>query len=839
MVVLTVVRLTAPLLALVLLARGAAADVTVQTSVDPPQVRVGESSTLGIEVEGAQNAAVPEIAAVDGLSVRFVGPETQVSIVNGHMSQSVTYRFSVVALRPGTFTIGPVAVAVGSARYEGAAVNLTAVAAGAPRAGPAGATGGDQLRLVLSAPKTAVFLHERVPLSLKLYIGNVRVANLQYPTVPGDGVAIEKLPEQPQQQREQTAQGVFQVVDFETGLTPLRSGSLTVGPATMHLDLLVRTRGDAFFGGFFGDQQRPLDLHSEPLTLEVLPLPDANRPPDFTGAVGRFTLDVKAAPLALGVGDPVTVTSTIRGTGNIESVTPPAIEGSDLLRVYPVQPSGQPAAGERTFEQVVIPQRAGAVTLPEMRFSYFDPDARTYRTVSRPPVTLAVRESAQPNAAPQIVGAVGRRPPAEQLGRDLVFIKDGPGRLAPLGARRYRSLFFWTFQLLPLVAWLAAVAVTRRRRRLTGDLRYARFTRAGRAARAAIAGARQQLRAGDHAAFHDTLARAVGDYLAAKLDLPPGAVTADTVGDRLRQHQLAPSVVQDLEEFFATCEHARFAPTADASGDLEGTLERAVGIVRALERERRLARAVAAACLVLALGTHVWAAPAAESPNTIFFRANTLYTEEHYADAAAQYEQLREAGLESGNLYFNLGNAYFKAGDVGRAMLNYERARRLMPADPDLLANLAYARSLADVSEDVPVWTRLLFPLAGRFSTDGLLLAASALYVLLMVLLIAARLLPTAARGAHRAAVVTAFGLAFVLSSVAYRLATIDLPTYAVVVAKEDATVRFEPSTGGTAHFQAKPGSVLRLVAERGSWRQVRRADGRRGWIEQDAVATL
>src|SRR5262249_59015968 len=132
--------------------------------------------------------------------------------------------------------------------------------------------------------------------------------------------------------------------------------------------------------------------------------------------------------------------------------------------------------------------------------------------------------------------------------------------------------------------------------------------------------------------------------------------------DAMRPLRIAPRVVGALEESFASCEHARFAPTADASADLERTLERAVAIVRALERERRLARVVAAACLVLAVGTRAWGAPATESPNTIFFRANTLYTEEHYADAAAQYEQLLAAGLESGNLYFNLGNAYFKAG---------------------------------------------------------------------------------------------------------------------------------------------------------------------------------
>ena len=239
----TVARHAVRLLAFVLLlAPAAGAEVTVRATVDPAQVRVGESAAFAVEVDGAQNAPVPEIPPIDGLTVRYVGPETQVSIVNGHVTQSVTYRFSVVAARPGAFTIGPVGVAVSGARYEGAAVTLNAVAVGAPRAGPAAAAGGDQLRLVLSPAKTEAYLHERVPVSLKLYVGNVRVTDLQYPTISGDGVAIEKLPEQPLQQRERTAQGVFQVVDFETTLTPLRSGMLTVGPASMHLGVLVQTR---------------------------------------------------------------------------------------------------------------------------------------------------------------------------------------------------------------------------------------------------------------------------------------------------------------------------------------------------------------------------------------------------------------------------------------------------------------------------------------------------------------------------------------------------------------------------------------------------------------------
>src|SRR5262249_61266853 len=165
-----------------------------------------------------------------------------------------------------------------------------------------------------------------------------------------------------------------------------------------------------------------------------------------------FEIETKAAPLALGVGDPVTVTTTIRGNGDLASMAPPSIAATDTLRVYPVQPSGQPAPGERTFEQVVIPLRAGTVALPEMRLSYFDPEGRAYRTTSQPPVNLSVHPSAGQATGSQVVGAAGPRPAPEKLGRDLVFIKDDPGPLAPIRARRHRGAPFWAWQLRPPAA---------------------------------------------------------------------------------------------------------------------------------------------------------------------------------------------------------------------------------------------------------------------------------------------------------------------------------------------------------------------------------------------------
>jgi tetratricopeptide (TPR) repeat protein len=392
-------------------------------------------------------------------------------------------------------------------------------------------------------------------------------------------------------------------------------------------------------------------------------------------------------------------------------------------------------------------------------------------------------------------------------------------------------------QLVPVALFVGASAYGRRRRRLAGDTRYARYTRAGRQARHALTVARTALARGDGAACHDAVAAAVRDYLAAKLDLPLGAVT-DAAVPRLRTAGVENAVVDEVTTFFDGTAAARFAPGASSTADLEGVLARAEGIVRALERARRLAPA--AALLVLGIGLAAAAALAAEeSPSALFFRGNALYSSEQYADAVTAYERALGAGVESEALHFNLGNAYFKSGDVGHAVLSYERARRLAPGDPDLAANLSYARELASDPVEEPLVARVGFPLASRFGTETLAGGAAIAWWLLWLALAAGRLQPGLERAGRVAAAVAALALVATVSSAGYRWWTLDHPTHAVVVARTDTTVRFEPSATGTAHFVAKPGTVLRVESARERWSQVVARDGRRGWIETAALATI
>jgi tetratricopeptide (TPR) repeat protein len=224
-------------------------------------------------------------------------------------------------------------------------------------------------------------------------------------------------------------------------------------------------------------------------------------------------------------------------------------------------------------------------------------------------------------------------------------------------------------------------------------------------------------------------------------------------------------------------------------------------------------------------------------PRTAFFEANAAYRQGDFPEAVRRYEQLLVSGVQSGNLYFNLGNAYFKLGDNGRAILNYVRARRFLPRDPDVQANLSYALSLggADICE-VEWWEELLFPLASRVPTAPLVVAATLLYTLLLLALAARRLIPGRPRWLSYVALTAAAALLLTAGSLLHRVTGLEWRRQAVVIAAGDTAARFEPAETGTVHFVLNQGEQVELNAEREGWRQVSRCDGRRGWIAAESV---
>jgi tetratricopeptide (TPR) repeat protein len=821
----------------------AAAEVSVEATVESNDVVVNQAFVFTIAIEGAQNVPAPRLDDVDGFDVSYLGPSTQLSFVNGHMSASISHRYRVVPLRAGDFQLGPFAVEVQGQHVETKPVPIRVAAsqAGAAR-GQVMAPGGAQgLRLVVTPGKREVYVGERVDLVLTLYVGNVRIRDLQYPTIVADGVTLDKF-SQPDEGNGVLEGQRYHTVTVRTTMTPVRPGTVDLR-ASMAMNVFTNRRGglDPFFEEFFPGDAKEMEVQAPAVPLTVLPLPEQGKPADFAGAVGKFDFGFSAKPTEVDVGDPVTLRMQITGTGNLAEVNAPSLTVGDRFRAYDVQTvKGEDGADRRVFEQVVIPKSADVHELPAVRFSFFDPEARAYRTITRGPIPLAVR--AVLGAKPEVVEAnqpeEAAPAKAQPLGRDIVYIKDTPGALEVRGPRLYQRAWFPFLQILPVVLFGVVWSYARRRDRLASDPRLVRFRQAGREVRRALSALGGQAAADER--FYDALSAALAGYLSAKLDLPPGAVDGERVLARLAGNGCAADMRERVNQFFQLVERARYAPSQVAAAERNTALGLAKAIVDGLERERRLERHLAAGLLLalVGVGALLPAARADEvSPQTAFFQGNQAYAAGRYGDAIHAYQSVLDAGQESGALDFNLGNAFVKDSQIARAIASYERAHHLLPRDPDVQANLAYALELAQVpSEPAALWKRLAFPLATRATGGELAVLATVCWWAFWLLLSARALLPRLRPGVERAAWIAAGAYVIVAANLGLRLAEVELRPSAIVTAPGGSSVRFEPSATGTEHFPAAPGMPLDVTEERDDWLQVRRADGLRGWIPRSAV---
>jgi hypothetical protein len=253
-----------------------------------------------------------------------------------------------------------------------------------------------------------------------------------------------------------------------------------------------------------------------------------------------------------------------------------------------------------------------------------------------------------------------------------------------------------------------------------------------------------------------------------------------------------------------------------------------------------------ASILALVLTASAWAADAPPA----FSEAAALYNQSQFAQAIVRYESLLAAGVCSANLYFNLGNAHFKAGHLGRAILNFERARQLKSRDRDVDGNLDFVvrqTKTYDATADSS-WSAWLVGARDCLTTDAWTLLVATCYWLAMLALITLIWLPPAIEWRRwlRSTAITCGAIALLASvGLGARMVIEEGPPAGIAIAKE-TVVRFAPMDDGTKHFTVYEGQKLWIIGKRPSqmegvpdWLEVERADGKRGWVPADTVEKI
>ncbi|MFC1570794.1 BatD family protein [Candidatus Omnitrophota bacterium] len=595
-------------------------NIDLKASLEMNNVSVGNPLYLYVTLIGAQNVDRPETPTIDGLKVKYVGPSVEMSVVNGVVAQSITFTYLIIPLKGGSYEIGPFFVEHSGQMYKAGAVYLsvnstpgsrTATSSTAYRSSSAPTSApaprqqssqqtpyvGDRLLLTMDIEKDELYINESVTVIIKLYVEGMGLRDIEYPTYSHEGFSVGEFTK-PDRHRENYRGVRYDVLEFRQKLFGIKEGDYTLGPATLNCKMVMRegaSRRTSIFGVsvFIDDpmgqgyKTYPVELKSGSIPVTILPFPRENKPANFQGAVGNFNFSADVTPRDVKVGDPVTLKMTISGHGNLDTVTAPAIESSDKYKTY--EPQVSKKGDRKTYEQIVIPKTKDFKEVPAVSFSYFNPRRAKYETITKGPFPIRVAEQPESSKAIRMVAMPDKDHvfyPQEELGEDIIHIKENLGEVQRTGKFLYNSWLFWLFQLVPLGAFLSFYAAYRKRERILTDKSYARSLKAPRKARSGLAKAKAFLGKGEVASFYDSINKTLVEYLGNRFNLAKGNVTFDVVDKRLRPAGCDEGVLDDMRDIFSRCDMARYAPTVPTKPEGEELMDKVKRVIDYLEKTK-------------------------------------------------------------------------------------------------------------------------------------------------------------------------------------------------------------------------------------------------------------
>ncbi len=562
----------------------------ITMEVQPGAIRLNETATLKLNFINLNPPQAPALPAMPGFRVQYVGQEQHFQFANGQQERRLTYNYQLQPESTGTFQIGPFTLDMNGQKIEIPAAGLEVLP---PSGRPDGQqqTLDDMLFARFSLPRKEFYLHERFNIEVALYYRGLQLhREVQFQNLPATGLNLENFAEL-NSNREVVNNEIFEVRRFRMQGVAIASGEVTLDPLLRVHVLVERERQrDPFFGGFddffFGRHStQPVSVAIEPVDLTIRPLPAEGRPANFSGAVGRFNVDMSVQPSEVTAGEPVTLTLRITGMGNFENISMPAFDFGPEFRAYDPKLTST-GRDHRAFEQVFIPRSDRVTEIPPADFTYFNPEQGAYQTITRGPFPLLVKAGEDTDLqlvqAPSAAAAPDRAP----LGIDILDVKRS---IVPSSARpgESHSIQPW-LHLTPLLALAGLMVVQRRRQSFQGDVSRQRRAQAPRSARNAIKKAETALADKNSAALHEAIWQALADYMGHRCNVQAGEVTPEWITAKCRVAGLREIDREKLDELLRCCDEARFARMSDAESPekLKDRLEQARELLRAMEKVR-------------------------------------------------------------------------------------------------------------------------------------------------------------------------------------------------------------------------------------------------------------
>ena len=583
----------------------------------PAQVIIGRPFQLSYSVnQRAKDLRAPEFTDFDYVAGPYTSQSSSTSFVNGKRTSSfqMTYTYTLLASKEGSFTIPPATIKVDGEQYTSNGVRITVLPADEPaqtnanrQSHTAGTTASQQhesqtissenifMRTLVS--KTKVHEQEAILLTYKLYFAGVDVAqltnNTRLPEFKGFLKQELEMSEIQTELEHYNGRNYQTAVLYRTLLFPQRSGDIVIDPAQFEALLRVQNRAQvrSIFDDFFNSYTTVTKaLQSPGITINVSALP-AGKPLGFCGGVGQFNISSSISSTELQANEAVTLTVTIQGAGNMKLLKTPAVDWPEGFEVYDpkvtnnfsVTTSG--VSGTKTIEYLAIPRAGGVYTIPAIQFAYYDTQADAYRSLATPEYTLNIARSTNEESGAAVVNTYVQKENIQQLGSDIRYIYTGELKAASnRSSISFGTLLFWLFYAIPLSIAALMFIVFRKRIKENADVTRMRYKKANKVAQRRLKVAEQLLQQNKKEAFFEEIERAAWTYLSDRLSIPTAQLNKENIAQILTEKAVPDATIKQMLHVLSTAEFARYAPTSDSA--MHELYEDTIKIINQLESEK-------------------------------------------------------------------------------------------------------------------------------------------------------------------------------------------------------------------------------------------------------------
>ena len=835
----------------------------------PSHVAAGENFRVAYTINTSDVEEFRMGGVQEGLEV-IAGPYTSsqssYQMINGHTSSSssVTITYTLYAAKNGSFTIGASHAVVGGKRLSSRPVKIQVSGHaqrtnGAPnmhgqdsydqpRMRSAGsAISGSDLFIKVSASKKRVHEQEPILLTYKVYT-QVDLTQLEgkMPDLKGFHTQEVPLPQQKTFHTETVNGRPYKCVTWsQYVMYPQMTGRLEIPSITFKGIVVQQNRNvdpmEAFFNGGSGYVEVKKDIKAPGITLQVDPLPQ--RPANFSGGVGKFNISASLDKKEVKAGEPITLRVVVGGIGNLKLLKQPVVNFPKDFDKYDAKVTDKTrltangVEGNMVYDFLAVPRNQGSYTIPSVELTYYDTGKNAYKTIKTQPFKVEVEKGD---------GTAGESEDFASQDKDIHTIKLGKVEQHKANEMFFGSFGYWISLLMPLIAFVVLLIVFRRRAIENADIVKKRSNRAGKIATKRLRLANKLMLQGKQGEFYDEVMRALWGYMSYKLNMPAEKLNRDNIRETLGRHFVDDATIEKFTTALDECEFERYAP-GDAAGNMNRTFESAMTAIMDIENAINEARknqkkhpaGYSFVWLLLAMICFGGTSAKAVTKNN----ADTEYQKGNYQQAIRDYEEILKNG-ESAEIYFNLGNAYYRTDNITKAVLNYERARLLSPGDDDINFNLQFARSktidkITPQSEMFFVtWYKSLvnFTSVDNWAKTGILCIVMALLLVLLYLFGPQLMLRKIGFFGG-----LAFFVIFLLSNLFafQQKQALDNRTGAIIISPS-VNIKKTPAKNSADQFVLHEGTRVDII-DKGmtDWRCIRVGDGREGWIETKAIEEI